>query len=206
MEGKKGLPHHWKPYEFFRRSSGILSRLLCVSWLKVVQKSQQRRKVTDTVSVVSPNNRKRLTFVGQDAVGWQRARPGRRNVLMKTLHSSGRPYTITVGLAGVLSLAGVLALCPALAHLNLSDNDIGPTVTESLTRVLGQCVILTHLDLSANSIGPPGAEGLASVLTQCTTLTHLNLGSSSIGQGWVCENHTRVLAVRSAGSPRSPWQ
>ena len=53
----------------------------------VVQISQQRRKVTDGVSVICPNNRKRLTFVGQDAVGRQRARHGRQNALMKALSS-----------------------------------------------------------------------------------------------------------------------
>ena len=29
MEGRKGVPHHWKPYELFRQSSGVVSRLPC---------------------------------------------------------------------------------------------------------------------------------------------------------------------------------
>jgi hypothetical protein len=100
MEGRKGLHHHWKSYEFFHRSSRILSSLLCDVTLtfthNVVQITQQRRKVTDGVSVISPNNRKNLTFVGQDVVVRERTCHGRQNVLMKTLYSSGRPYTITL--------------------------------------------------------------------------------------------------------------
>ena len=42
----------------------------------VVQISQQGREVPDGVSVICPNNRKRLTFVGQDAVDRLCARPG----------------------------------------------------------------------------------------------------------------------------------
>ena len=42
----------------------------------VVQISQERRKVTDGVSVIFRNNRKRLTFVGQDTVVRQRVRFG----------------------------------------------------------------------------------------------------------------------------------
>ena len=64
--------------------------------LKVVHVGQQTRKVTDRVSVVCPNNRKRLTFVGQDVVGCQYAHHGRQNALMKALHSSGRPYTVVM--------------------------------------------------------------------------------------------------------------
>jgi hypothetical protein len=50
----------------------------------VVQVSHQQRKVTDGVSVICPNNRKRLTFVGQDAVGRQPS-PRRRK------HTRARP-------------------------------------------------------------------------------------------------------------------
>ena len=75
MEGRKGQQHQWKPFEFFRRSSGILSRLF-----------------RGVCSQSCPNK----TFVGQDAVGRQRARHGRQNALMKALHSSGRPYTIAL--------------------------------------------------------------------------------------------------------------
>ena len=77
---------------------------------KVVQISQQRRKVTDGVSVICPNNRERLTFVGQDAVGRQRARHGRLNALMKALHSSGRPYTIAL-ISNLLLDEGSIHMC-----------------------------------------------------------------------------------------------
>ena len=49
-------------------------------------------------------------------------------------------------------LAGVLAQCPALAHLDLrGDSDFGAAGAESLARVLGQYASLAHLDLSWQS-------------------------------------------------------
>ena len=46
-------------------------------------------------------------------------------------------------------LAGVLAQCPALAHLDLSGNsDFGAAESERLAGVLGQCRELVHLNLS----------------------------------------------------------
>ena len=51
------------------------------------------------------------------------------------------------------SLAGVLAQCPALAHLDLSHNsNVGAAGAESFAGVLGQCTALTHLNLSLNDI------------------------------------------------------
>jgi Ran GTPase-activating protein (RanGAP) involved in mRNA processing and transport len=50
-------------------------------------------------------------------------------------------------------LAGVLAQCPALAHLDLSGNsDFGPAGAERLAGVLGQCRELLHLNLSSDYI------------------------------------------------------
>jgi hypothetical protein len=81
-------------------------------------------------------------------------------------------------------LAGVLAQCPALAHLDLSGNsDFGAAGTERLAGVLGQCRELVHLNLSSNWIGAGGAERLAGVLAQCTALAHLNLSHNLIGIG-----------------------
>jgi hypothetical protein len=53
-------------------------RCVCfVSFVRVVVHiSQKTLKITDRVSVIRPHNRKGLTFVGQDAVGRQRARHG----------------------------------------------------------------------------------------------------------------------------------
>jgi hypothetical protein len=45
------------------------------------------------------------------------------------------------------SFAGVLAQCPALALLNLADNQIGDTGAEFLARVLGQCTPGSTCDL-----------------------------------------------------------
>jgi hypothetical protein len=99
-------------------------------------------------------------------------------------------------------LAGVLAQCPALAHLDFSGNSdfgaggaerlagvhlnrsgsrIGAGGAERLARVLGQCTALAHLDLSCNDIGPDGAESLAGVLGQCAALAHLDLSYHALG-------------------------
>ena len=51
-----------------RGSCRVCSVFLC---RKVVQISQQTRKVTDGVSVINPNNRKSLTFVGEDVFSRQ---------------------------------------------------------------------------------------------------------------------------------------
>jgi hypothetical protein len=50
------------------------------------------------------------------------------------------------------SLAGVLGQCTALAHLDLSWNEIETGGAESLAGVLGQCAALAHLDLSYDSL------------------------------------------------------
>ena len=79
------------------RVASALWRLLVKC--KVVYISQQTvaRKVADRASVVCPNNRQRLTFVGQDAVGWQQhAQHGVPNALMKTLYLARCPDTIFV--------------------------------------------------------------------------------------------------------------
>jgi Ran GTPase-activating protein (RanGAP) involved in mRNA processing and transport len=79
-------------------------------------------------------------------------------------------------------LAGVLAQCPALAHLDLSDNyRFGAAGAEMLAGVLGQCRELVHLNLSYNNILDSGAERLAGMLPQCTALAHLNLRENQIG-------------------------
>jgi hypothetical protein len=79
-------------------------------------------------------------------------------------------------------LAGVLAQCPALAHLDLSGNyHFGAAGAERIAGVLGQCRELVHLNLSGNQIGPAGAERLAGVLAQCPALAHLNLSGNQIG-------------------------
>ena len=80
------------------------------------------------------------------------------------------------------SLAGVLAQCPALAHLDLSGNhNFGSAGAEGLAGVLGQCRELVHLNLRGNEIEADGAERLAGVLAQCTALAHLDLRYNQIG-------------------------
>ncbi len=64
-------------------------------------------------------------------------------------------------------LAGVLAHCPALAHLDISGNSkFGVAGAERLVGVLGQCRELVHLNLSRDYIGAGGVERLAGVLAQ----------------------------------------
>ena len=78
-------------------------------------------------------------------------------------------------------LARVLVQCPALAHLDLSDNsDFGAGGAERLAGVLGQCRELVHLNLNGNCIGDPGAECFAGVLGQCRVLAHLDLSYNGI--------------------------
>jgi Ran GTPase-activating protein (RanGAP) involved in mRNA processing and transport len=92
-----------------------------------------------------------------------------------------------IGAHGAWKLAGVLAHCPALAHLNLSDNYIGPEGAGRLAGVLAQWPALSHLNLSGNSIGTPKKEflKLAGVLSRCLALAHLNLGNNIIGNDGV---------------------
>ena len=46
----------------------------------------------------------------------------------------------------------MLVQCPALTHLELSNNGIGPDGAVMLAGVLAQCAALAHLDLSKNEI------------------------------------------------------
>jgi hypothetical protein len=94
-------------------------------------------------------------------------------------------------------LAGVLAQCPALAHLNLCNNQIGAAETDILAGVLGQCAALAHLNLEGNYIGKSGAERLAGVLGQCRELVHLDLRGNYIGAGGT-ERLAGVLAQCTA--------
>ena len=79
-------------------------------------------------------------------------------------------------------LAGVLAQCPALAHLDLNCNwNFGAAGAKGLARGLGQCAALTHLNLGYNQLGDAGAESVAGVLAQCSALAHVNLCNNRIG-------------------------
>jgi hypothetical protein len=88
--------------------------------------------------------------------------------------------TIRLDQPGQKGLA-VLGQCPALAHLNLSNNQIEAAGEGSIASVLAQCAALAHLNLCNNNIGAGGAESLAGVLAQCPALAHLNLGNIQIG-------------------------
>ncbi len=51
----------------------------------------------------------------------------------------------------------MLGECKALAHLDLSSNEIGDEGAGRLAGVLGLCKALAHLDLSYNEIWEEGA-------------------------------------------------
>jgi hypothetical protein len=102
-----------------------------------------------------------------------------------------------VGPAGAERLAGVLPQCAALTHLNLGNNDIDDAGTESLAGVMAQCQALASLNLGYNRIGPAGAERLAGVLGQCPALAHLDLSYNDIGAAGA-ESLAGVLAQCTA--------
>ena len=64
-----------------------------------------------------------------------------------------------IGDSGTVSLARVLAQCPALNFLSLAVNQIGEVGAESLPGVLGQCPTLAHLNLSHNGYNYSGGLG-----------------------------------------------
>jgi hypothetical protein len=81
-------------------------------------------------------------------------------------------------------LAEVLVQCPALAHLDLSENlNFGAAGAEKLAGVLGQCRQLVLLNLRCNYIGVAGVESLVGVLAQCPALAHLNLKIKILCEG-----------------------
>ncbi len=65
--------------------------------------------------------------------------------------------------------------------MDLCNNEIGSAGAERLAGVLAQCASLAHLDLSYNAFGADGAERLAGVLAQCAALSHLHLSFNDIG-------------------------
>jgi Ran GTPase-activating protein (RanGAP) involved in mRNA processing and transport len=96
------------------------------------------------------------------------------------------------------SLAGVLAQCPALEHLDLNHNyDFGAAGPERLAGVLGQCTALAHLALEGCYICDAGAQSLAGVLGQCTALAYLNLSYNRIGDAGA----ESVAGVLAQGTP-----
>jgi hypothetical protein len=68
-----------------------------------------------------------------------------------------------------------------ITTLELPDCEMKGQDVEKLAGVLAQCPALAHLDISGNSdFRAGGAERLAGVLGQCRELVHLNLGGRSV--------------------------
>jgi hypothetical protein len=82
---------------------------------------------------------------------------------------------------------GVVSQCRARVHLDLG--------------VWGQCAALAHLNLSSNQIGEVGTESLAGVLGQCVSLAHLNLGNNHIGEvgTGTLKMHEPVIRLQECG-------
>ena len=92
MEGRKGLQDHWNPYEFFRRSPGIVLCLFRGVWSHGCPSKSATKEGHRWSQCYLPQQ----TFVGQDAVRWQSARSRRQYALMEALNSAGRPHPILV--------------------------------------------------------------------------------------------------------------
>jgi hypothetical protein len=98
----------------------------------------------------------------------------------------------------------VLPQCPALAHLNLTRQNIDAAGAESVAGLLArspqslqqsdwrcwsrkscrsaeQFTALTHLNLNYNHIGAARTKSLAAVLGMCAVLAHLDLSGNQIG-------------------------
>ncbi len=91
----------------------------------------------------------------------------------KYSYSRDHPYNIKG--KDVEMLAGVLAQCPSLIHLNLGGNQIGDAGTDSLAGILTQYRVFTHINHGMNGIRPNGGDRLVGVLWQCATLAHLDV-------------------------------
>eukprot|EP00961_Rhodomonas_salina_P282240 3813531-Rhodomonas_salina.3 len=107
---------------------------------------------------------------------------GSRTVLTSLDLGTLRENAVAERAKGVESLATVLGLCKALAHLDLRKNDLGDLGARRVAGVLGSCKALAHLDLSCNAIGSEAVRLLAGVLGSCKALAHLNLSDNNIGK------------------------
>eukprot|EP00961_Rhodomonas_salina_P083173 1117503-Rhodomonas_salina.1 len=74
---------------------------------------------------------------------------------------AGRPYGSQ---STRFEFVAALGECKALAHLDLSGNELGDEGTRRLAEVLKECKALAHLDLSHNGIGDEGAGRLGAAL------------------------------------------
>jgi Ran GTPase-activating protein (RanGAP) involved in mRNA processing and transport len=104
---------------------------------------------------------------------------------LETMTSRCSITTLDVSKAGITRkdadrLAGVLAQCPELSHLNLGGNQLGDEGAARLALVLPLCPALAHIDLRSNWIEDEGTARLAAVLEQCPALSRLDLADNSI--------------------------
>ena len=97
MEGRKGLQHHWKPYELFQWSPEIVLRSFCGVWshgcpCKLATKEGRRWS-----QCYLPKQSKKADFCWARCCWPAMYAYGGQKALMTALHRSGRPYTIAVG-------------------------------------------------------------------------------------------------------------
>mmetsp|Transcript_9150 Transcript_9150/g.37714 ORF Transcript_9150/g.37714 Transcript_9150/m.37714 type:complete len:332 (+) Transcript_9150:38-1033(+) len=81
---------------------------------------------------------------------------------------------------GCTELARGLALNRSLAHLALSNNQIGPSGAAALAVALMSNDTLTHLDLGGNDIGDEGCVALSVYIAKTTSLQRLALDRNRV--------------------------
>jgi len=95
---------------------------------------------------------------------------------------------------GANILAGLLAQCPLLVHVDLGNNHLCDKGVESLTGVLGQCSALAYLNLKSNNINNKGASCIVGILTGSPALAikYLDLSNNWIDSEGI-EEIARVI-------------
>jgi hypothetical protein len=95
---------------------------------------------------------------------------------------------------GANILAGLLAQCPLLVHVDLGNNHLCDKGVESLAGVLGQCSALAYLNLKSNNINNKGASCIVGILTGSPALAikYLDLSNNWIDSEGI-EEIARVI-------------
>eukprot|EP00961_Rhodomonas_salina_P282876 3822987-Rhodomonas_salina.2 len=99
--------------------------------------------------------------------------------------------------AAALRLGEALGECKALAHLSLSEVEVGDEGAGQLGDPLGRCSALRLLDLSSISIGDEGGGALARGLRHCAAFSGPELSAD-----WCRGCHGEALS----GGAQAHWQ
>ncbi len=74
----------------------------------------------------------------------------------------------SIGSDGAVSLSVVLANCPLLERIDVSDNLIGSRGAIALSEIFSSCVRISEVVLSQNPFGDEGGTALATAFAQCS--------------------------------------